>query len=380
MTAAELQGMIVDPRTARVAVLSPPNYEHPHNSESSTAETEPMARQPTQPSRDILERFRNRGNWLPVASETVRNIVDHALKSDAPLDQETALLDFHYWINRGQLKSYTYYAKRWKWGSKKAYNFFHKHGVLGAETGEKIGRGRGENGERKSRNSAGNRRSGEKIGRGRGENGEMYVEEEKKKEKKNSIPADGEAARKGNARKAEKPKTPRAERLAAIYATPAGQLYRAYPRHDDFDKGLAAIEKALREEEFDFLLERVQAFARLWPDYSKLPDAEQRLCPLSASWFNDKRYHAETWKGAPSLADVLKPLSYSEAYADSAKRGFHGWPNANYLPVIGAKNGAVYYIRAEDRSKRLPEAARLASDAEAAEWAQRQRSNAGGAR
>jgi hypothetical protein len=56
----------------------------------------------------------------------VRSLLQIAIDSGIVLTEEMALADYHYWINRGDVKPHRYYAKRWRWGESKVYRFITK--------------------------------------------------------------------------------------------------------------------------------------------------------------------------------------------------------------------------------------------------------------
>jgi hypothetical protein len=76
----------------------------------------------------------------------------------------------------------------------------------------------------------------------------------------------------------------------------AEQIYQAYPRKTARKAALKAITATLKEKDFKFLLEAVQAYTvavELWPAADR-----EKYVPYPATWFNDGRYDddRETWK------------------------------------------------------------------------------------
>jgi hypothetical protein len=83
-----------------------------------------------QPSKDILQHFRNSGTpWIAVECNVFRALVQHFIDSGREVTKEIATADLHYWINRGELRTYSYMAKRWRWGEKRAYNLYVELGI-----------------------------------------------------------------------------------------------------------------------------------------------------------------------------------------------------------------------------------------------------------
>ncbi len=91
-----------------------------------------------------------------------------------------------------------------------------------------------------------------------------------------------------------KPCAQKAVRTAPV--SEAEQIYQAYPRKTARKAALKAITATLKEKDFKFLLEAVQAYTvavELWPAADR-----EKYVPYPATWFNDGRYDddRETWK------------------------------------------------------------------------------------
>lgn len=79
-----------------------------------------------------------------------------------------------------------------------------------------------------------------------------------------------------------------ADRLAAAMAE---QIYTAYPYKVGRPVALRAIRKALRNHDFDFLLERTQLFAQI-------RNGDKSFIPNPSTWYNQERFNDDpsTWK------------------------------------------------------------------------------------
>lgn len=71
----------------------------------------------------------------------------------------------------------------------------------------------------------------------------------------------------------------------------AQALYLAYPRHVACGAAEKAIVRALKEEDFDVLLEAVEKFASSVAGVLGTPDA--CYIPHPATWFNQRRWEDE---------------------------------------------------------------------------------------
>lgn len=72
-------------------------------------------------------------------------------------------------------------------------------------------------------------------------------------------------------------------------------LYDTYPRKAARRPGIAEAVKALKKESFDFLLDRVKEFRRVWENATT---EQKQLCPHARTWFHQERYHddpADWW-------------------------------------------------------------------------------------
>ncbi len=152
-----------------------------------------------QPSKQILAAFRNSGEpWIAVKCGVLRDLVQHFIDDPgAEVTKDIAIADVHYWINRGDLKTYTYMAKRWRWSQKRAYRLYVELGIYREavarrelEEGSNEGVGREQEGSRRGvkhrengANSIDEGVSGEQRGSEGGVKGESYVKEGEGEEK-----------------------------------------------------------------------------------------------------------------------------------------------------------------------------------------------------
>jgi DNA-binding transcriptional MocR family regulator len=87
----------------------------------------------------------------------------------------------------------------------------------------------------------------------------------------------------------------------------AAEIYEAYPRKAKKPEAIDSIQKAMKKNQPDFLLERVTAYAKAihWQ--------ERRFIPHPATWFNSEQFNddPEEWK-QPSTNCKTKPLKSYE--------------------------------------------------------------------
>ena len=65
------------------------------------------------------------------------------------------------------------------------------------------------------------------------------------------------------------------------------RIYNEYPRKVGKADALKAIEKALKKESFEFLLERTEVYAK------ERQGQDSKFTPYPAKWFNKEHYHDE---------------------------------------------------------------------------------------
>jgi hypothetical protein len=87
----------------------------------------------------------------------------------------------------------------------------------------------------------------------------------------------------------------------------AEAIYQAYPKHEAKPPALAAIRKAMRSHNPEFLLERTRAYA------TAISWQERQYIPLPATWFNQERFNddPENWKppGQKKPAIFHRPIN-----------------------------------------------------------------------
>lgn len=131
---------------------------------------------PKNDTSDILQDVRDAGNWLPVAIRTVENIIAIYIRSGDQFPDDIALMDLHYWIDKGSVKPHRYYAARWQWGPKRVYNLFVRLGIYQENQGSTEG-AEGEHGGSKKRGSSKQKQGlGEQAGSKQGATGEQYIQ------------------------------------------------------------------------------------------------------------------------------------------------------------------------------------------------------------
>lgn len=83
-------------------------------------------------------------------------------------------------------------------------------------------------------------------------------------------------------------------------------LYKSYPRKVGKNAALKAILKAMKDHQFDYLLERVAKFAectRSWPE------DQLRFIPHPATWFNGGRYEDDEREWIKTARPTSSPIS-----------------------------------------------------------------------
>ena len=115
-----------------------------------------------------------------------------------------------------------------------------------------------------------------------------------------------EAYRKNIRQPYEKTKGYKEEKANVALAAHAEQIYSAYPRKAERPRALGSIRRALKKVEFEFLLERTQAFARA------VAGAESRYIKHPATWYNNECWNdGEREWASVKRADKEKPrMSY----------------------------------------------------------------------
>jgi len=68
------------------------------------------------------------------------------------------------------------------------------------------------------------------------------------------------------------------------------KLYSEYPKHVGYGEAIKSIEKALKKESFETLIEHVKKYAVF------VKDKEKKYIPLPATWFNQERWKDELIK------------------------------------------------------------------------------------
>lgn len=92
------------------------------------------------------------------------------------------------------------------------------------------------------------------------------------------------------------------------------KIYKAYPRRSGKKNALMSIRKALRDNSFDYLLEKTEAYAKLWQGVSPShPDFQ--FIPHPATWFNQERYDDEHWAG-PKVQATTRNTSTNQSAID----------------------------------------------------------------
>ena len=94
-----------------------------------------------------------------------------------------------------------------------------------------------------------------------------------------------------------KEETHKEERTPKYYQEQASIIYNAYPRKAGKPVAIRAILKALKTVQFEDLLAKVDKYATLTQNWSKI---DKNFIPYPSTWFNQERYNDDpaTWERA----------------------------------------------------------------------------------
>lgn len=90
--------------------------------------------------------------------------------------------------------------------------------------------------------------------------------------------------------------------IALLAASNASSIYEAYPRKVGKDQAIKSILKALKSNNFEFLMERTKLFAQA------SAGSDEQFIPYPATWFNQQRFNddPESWYPKPSTPKVKR--------------------------------------------------------------------------
>lgn len=187
------------PTTARV--LSLPVEPHTRRRTRAAGRT---------PSSDYLTSYRTtRGvHWIAVDLAAVSEILAAATSAGIEFSDRLALVDLHAAIERGTLRPFRYYAKRWRWSERRTRTLFEREELLAA---------------RASRSKRGTQQ-GHAGDTGSGESGE------------DSIPGDTRGTQEAHSIEQRRGDREKGARAPSISDPPTGKKKRPAPRPDKRDE------------------------------------------------------------------------------------------------------------------------------------------------